>query len=162
MVKKIVKTRRNKPKFQRSEITRRKRIANTKTWRKPKGQHARVKRLGPVKGASPKIGYRTPKEIRGLHPSGHEIILVSTPSQLDSITEKQGIKIANVGKKKKIEIIKKAMEKKIKILNVRKPEEKLEKIKKKPKKKEKPKEKEEKPKEKPKVEEKKEEKSDKK
>ena len=122
MVKKIVQLRREKPEFNRVDYYKKK---VSPGWRRPKGKYARRKKvLKYSKGAAPNIGYSMSKEFRGLHPSGYEIVEVENVKQLEKIdANKQGIKIKKVGKKKKIEIIKAALEKKIKILNVRKPEE---------------------------------------
>ncbi|MCD6576356.1 MAG: 50S ribosomal protein L32e [Nanoarchaeota archaeon] len=95
------------------------------TWRKPKGMHGRVKKLLSYhKGASPDIGYASPKSIKGIHTSGLKIVEIKNISQLEKVNPKEeAIKIANVGKKKKIEIVEKALSMKIKIVNLRKPEE---------------------------------------
>ena len=124
-MKKIVQIRRRKPAFRRQEFHRW--FGNRKKddkWRKPKGHHGRVKRLSYQKGASPKVGYRTPKEIRALHPSGLEPVLIHNSAALDGIDVKtQGITIASVGKRNKMVIVEAAMKKGIRILNLRKPEE---------------------------------------
>ncbi len=67
----------------------------------------------------PLIGYGTPNIIRGLHPSGFEELLVSNASHLSEIDkETQAIRISSkVGKKKRTEIINKANELGIKVLN---------------------------------------------
>ena len=130
-MKKIVQLRRRTPAFRRQEFHRW--FGNRKKddkWRKPKGHHGRVKRLGYQKGASPNVGYGTPSATRGMHPSGLAPIIVYNEKTLENIDkEKQGILIGNVGIKKKIMIIHEAMKKNIKILNLRKPEEFLQKFK---------------------------------
>jgi len=133
-MKKIVRIRRKIPAFHRPDYHKwfGKRAKKTKTWFKPKGSsHGRRKKLLSYhKGASPKIGYRTPKAIRELHPSGLEPILVRNVKDLENINIKaQGIILAKVGRKNKIAIIEKALSKNIKILNLRKPKEKLEELK---------------------------------
>lgn len=124
-MKKIVQLRRKIPKFRRQEFHRW--FSNRKKddkWRKPKGHHGRVKRLGYQKGASPKIGYGTPASFKGIHPSGLIPIIVHNVKMLDGINnEKEGIIISNVGIKKKIAIVQEAIKRNIKILNLRKPEE---------------------------------------
>jgi large subunit ribosomal protein L32e len=126
----MVKTkilRKSKPRFVRLGASR-KRI-DENTWRKPKGMHGRVKKLlGHNKGAAPDIGYGSPKSIRGKHTSGLEIVEIKNLNDLERVDPKtQIIKIANVGKKKKIAIVEEALKRKIKISNLRKPEEYLEK-----------------------------------
>ena len=130
-MKKIVQLRRRTPEFKRQEFGRW--FSNRKKdnkWRKPKGHHGRVKRLGYQKGASPKIGYGTQRGLKNVHPSGLIPVLVHNVKTLEGIDkEKQGILIGNVGIKKKIMIIHEAMKHKIQILNLRKPEEYLKKFK---------------------------------
>ena len=65
------------------------------------------------------MGYRTPKKVRGYHPSGYIEKLIHNPKELDNINPKtDAIRIAHtVGKRKRMEIIRKAKEKGIKILN---------------------------------------------
>ena len=105
------------PDFIRQESWRYVRIKEN--WRRPRGidSKIRLKKKGYPK--MPDIGYRSPKLIRGLHPSGFREVLVYNPSQLDNINpDREAIRIAHsVGKKKRMEIIKKAEELGIKILN---------------------------------------------
>jgi len=130
-MKKIIQLRRKTPAFRRQEFGRwftNKKIYDT--WRKPKGHHGRVKRLAYQKGASPKVGYRMPVDLRGSHPSGLMPILVHNVKMLNNIdTKKYGIIIGKIGMKNKIAIVHEAEKKKIKILNLRKPEEFLKKFK---------------------------------
>ena len=94
-------------------------------WKKPTGKAGRRKKvLSHKKGASPKIGYGISKKAKHKHTSGMPIIMIANPKEIDNVDPKsQVIKIRNVGQKKKIEIVEKAMSKNIKIVNVRKPEE---------------------------------------
>ena len=110
---------RRMPDFVRQESWRYVRIKEN--WRRPRGIDSKM-RLG-KKGypECPNIGYRTPKLVRGLHPSGYEEVLVYN---VDDVKKKvkdpsrQAIRIAaTVGRKKRIEIIKYADEHGIKVLN---------------------------------------------
>jgi len=127
---KIKRLRRRIPGFPRVGHKRTHKIGES--WRKAKGHHGRPKKqLSYHKGASPDVGYGLSKSIRGKHTSGLKIILISNLKELDKIDAKTQIaKIASVGKKKKIEIVEKAISKKIRICNLRKPEEYLSKNKK--------------------------------
>lgn len=88
-------------------------------WRRPKGldDKHRLKR----KGYPPtvEIGYRTPKIVRGYHPSGYKEKIVSNINELEELDPKiHAIRIAHtVGKRKRIEIVKKALKLGLKILN---------------------------------------------
>lgn len=123
MANKILKRRRKVPRFPRTDSHKKIRIQD-KGWRKPKGRHNRRKRLHDYHGASPKIGYGTPRATKNANSKGLNIIEVANPKELEKIDAKtQAIKIKKIGARKKILIIKEAIAKKIKISNVRKPEE---------------------------------------
>jgi ribosomal protein L32E len=84
-------------------------------WRKPRGIDYIQKKDD---GAVPKIGYRTPKMFRGIHPSGLKEINIRNEKELEKIKEGNAVRIySKTGKKKRKLITKKAMEKGIKVLN---------------------------------------------
>ncbi|AEF96444.1 50S ribosomal protein L32e [Methanotorris igneus] len=107
-----------KPKFLRQEWFRYKRLGEK--WRKPKGRHSGMRLQLKHRPAIVKVGYRSPKLVRGLHPSGLEDVLVHNVKELEQLDPKtQGARIAaTVGKRKRIEIIKRARELGIRILNI--------------------------------------------
>lgn len=91
-----------------------------KKWRAPKGMHSKLRKKFRGKRKMPSIGYSSPSKVKGLHPSGLKQVLIHTVADLSYLKENVGIIIAStVGKKKKIEIIKKAKELKIKILHIK-------------------------------------------
>jgi len=108
---------RKKPKFRRWLSHELKRI--DKSWRRPRGMHSKIREHEKSKFRIPNKGFGAPKELRGLHPSGFKEILVSNVNDLERVDPKiQAVKIAHaVGKKKRVEILKKAEELKIKVLN---------------------------------------------
>ena len=63
-----------RPDFKRQESWRYKRVKEN--WRRPRGIDSKMRKK--VKGwpRSAEVGYRSPKETRGLHPSGYEEVLV--------------------------------------------------------------------------------------
>jgi large subunit ribosomal protein L32e len=63
--------------------------------------------------------YRSPKAVRGLHPSGFEDVIVRTMKDLEGINaHKQAARIAHtVGKRKRATIIEKAEALRIHVLN---------------------------------------------
>lgn len=89
------------------------------SWRRPKGldDKHRLKRKGYPPAVE--VGYRSPKTVRGYHPSGYKEKIVSNPNELEEIDPKvYAIRIAHtVGKRKRIEIVKKALKLGLKILN---------------------------------------------
>lgn len=108
---------RKKPKFLRVSARAYKRLG--KRWRRARGMHAKLRRHEKSKGKMPSVGYGAPKELRYLHPSGFREVLIYNINDLEKIDAKnEAIKIAHtVGRKKRKEIIKKAEELKIKVLN---------------------------------------------
>lgn len=106
--------------FRRQEWFRYKRLKNN--WRRPRGRHSKMRKNLKYRPPKVRIGYRNPKEIRGLHPSGFEDILIYNITDLDTIDpKKQAARIAHtVGGKKREAIEQKADEKGIRILNRRK------------------------------------------
>ena len=87
-------------------------------WRKPRGIDIYYNKED---GLVPGTGYMTPKKIRFIHPSGYKEKLVRNMNELVAMEKEKGntaVKISKtIGKKKKIEILKKADELKIVVLN---------------------------------------------
>jgi len=105
------------PEFVRQESWRYVRLKPN--WRKPRGKRNKLRKQ--LKGWPPlvKVGYRTPKEIRGLHPSGYEEVLVYRPEDLHSLNpEIHAARIAgSVGLRKRLLIVEEAEKLGIKVLN---------------------------------------------
>ncbi|MFH1694981.1 MAG: eL32 family ribosomal protein, partial [Candidatus Micrarchaeota archaeon] len=95
---------------------RRKKMEKWNKWRKPRGIDYLIKKEN---GAKPTMGYRTPKEIRGLHPSGMKEVYVRNLNELNEIKEKDVVVRVKgtTGKKTRKEIRKKAKEMNLRILN---------------------------------------------
>ena len=70
-------------------------------------------------GAHPQPGYGQPRKVRGLHPSGLKDVLVHNVKELAGLDKAvHAVRIARtVGKRKRAEIIKKAEELGLKVLN---------------------------------------------
>lgn len=90
-----------------------------KKWRAPIGKRNKLRKHIKAKGFLPKAGYGSPSAVRGFHPSGFEEIRVFNLSDLQKINpQKQCARIAaGVGNRKKTEMVKKAGELKIRVLN---------------------------------------------
>jgi len=87
-------------------------------WRKPKGVHSQLRKHKKEAGNLPKRGYGSPRIVKWLHPSGFKDVLVFNAKDLEKIKQGEACRIAsNVGKKKRLEIMKRAEELKIKVLN---------------------------------------------
>lgn len=105
------------PKFRRQEWFRFKRLGEK--WRRPRGRDSKLRVRKSGKGSLVSIGYRVPRIMRGFHPSGLAEVLVKRPSELEKIdASKQVVRIASsVGRKKREQILKKAEELRIRVLN---------------------------------------------
>jgi large subunit ribosomal protein L32e len=106
-----------RPEFVRQESWRYVRVKPN--WRRPKGKDSKMRLQ--VKGWPPlvKIGYRTPKDYRNLHPSGYKEVLVYRPEDLQGLNpEIHAIRIASsVGMRKKLLIVEEARKLGLRILN---------------------------------------------
>ena len=116
------KQKKKRPKFARQELTFRTRIDDV--WRKPRGIDSKQAEEKRGKGCLPKVGYKSPNLVFGLHPTGYKPVIVHNVNDISKLDNKieAAIISATVGRKKRNEIIKLAGEKKIVILNPRKGE----------------------------------------
>jgi large subunit ribosomal protein L32e len=105
------------PEFLREEWFRYKRVP--KNWRKPDGITSKMRINLKYRPSMVRVGYRGPRETRGLHSSGFEEILVHNVNDLERINPKtQAARIGSkVGTRKRIAIEKKADELDVRILN---------------------------------------------
>jgi large subunit ribosomal protein L32e len=106
------------PKFLRQEWFKHKTLG--KKWRRPKGRQSKLRKGEKARGKVPSLGYRSPKSVRGLTRRGYKEIRILNPAQIEKINPNKEIIVisSTIGKKKKIEIIKKAEEKGVKIANI--------------------------------------------
>ena len=88
-------------------------------WRRPRGMHSKMRRHIQYRPNVVSIGYRGPAQVRGLHPSGFEEVMVWNPDQLEKVDPKvQAVRIgSSVGTKKRMAIEAKADELGIRVLN---------------------------------------------
>ena len=118
-LEKRIAIKKKKPTFLRQDGHKKVRLGNK--WRRPKGGGNKV-RLG-YRGYRRKVtkGFKSPRDVRGLHKTGLEEIRVSRIEDIEgSDPVKQGIVIPkSVGQKKRIEIIHIAESKKITILSMK-------------------------------------------
>ena len=106
-----------KPQFNRQDYHKKKRTPSS--WRKPRGNLSKQRRGIKGKGPMVESGYRTPKAIRGRHPSGFEDVLVHNAGDLDGLDgDTQAARIAtSVGSRKREQIEEQAEEQGIRVLN---------------------------------------------
>lgn len=107
------------PHFVRQEWFRYKRIPMN--WRRPNGISSKMRMHFKYRPSVVRVGYRGPKKVRGLHPSGLQEVIVCTVNDLEGINPKiQAARIhGTVGTKKRGDIIKRAEELDIRILNMK-------------------------------------------
>ncbi len=107
-----------KPVFIRQDNPKRRKL-NYK-WRKPKGIHSKIRHKFKGRRKMPSPGYKSPAKIRGFHSSGLSMELVSSAGDLQNIKKESGgiIISKRLGLKKKLQILKKAQELGIAVLNL--------------------------------------------
>ena len=107
----------SRPEFKRQNWFRYKRLGTS--WRRAKGIHSKLRRGFKYRPSKVKIGFRGPKSVRGLHPSGFEEGLIQNINDLESLdVKKHAARIASgVGSRKREEIIEKANEMGLRVLN---------------------------------------------
>jgi large subunit ribosomal protein L32e len=112
------KIQKNKPSFKRIESWRYKRVNGG--WRSAKGidSETRQKLKSGVK--SPNVGYRAPRKVRGLHPSGLTEVHIMHIEELATLDPKiHGITISSrLGMRKRLQLVEEVQAKKFKVLNL--------------------------------------------
>ena len=111
------KHREGKPQFNRQDYHMKKRTPTS--WRKPRGNLSKQRRRFKGKGAVVEAGYRSPKEARGLHPSGFEEVRVHNTADLEDVDgDTQAVRIASsVGGRKREQIEDVCEDREIRVLN---------------------------------------------
>ncbi len=110
---------RTRVEFRRQEWFRYKKFGEE--WRKPRGKHSKMRehlaRRPPVVDA----GYRGPKKVRGLHPSGFRDVLIHNVRELEALDPSRdaGRIASSVGRRKRKLIEERALEIGVRILNRR-------------------------------------------
>ncbi|MFX0041371.1 MAG: 50S ribosomal protein L32e [Candidatus Hodarchaeota archaeon] len=107
-----------RPIFNRVESWRYKRVK--KSWRKARGIDSKTRKKTKSGVKSPTIGYRGPKKVRGLHPSGYEEVRIASTNDLQNLSRKKHVvKISGkLGAKKRISLIDFCQKRGFKILNL--------------------------------------------
>jgi len=107
----------SKPQFNRQDYHKKKRVPTA--WRRPRGGLSKQRRGIKGKGATVEAGFRSPKAVRGLHPSGFEEVRVHNVDDLEGVDgDKQAVRIASkVGGRKRERIEDEAEDREIRVLN---------------------------------------------
>ncbi|WP_226023602.1 50S ribosomal protein L32e [Halomicrobium salinisoli] len=106
-----------KPQFNRQDYHKKKRVPTS--WRKPRGTLSKQRRGVKGKGDTVEAGFRSPKAVRGKHPSGFEEVRVHNVDDLDGVDgDTEAVRIASkVGARKRERIEEVAEEEGIRVLN---------------------------------------------
>ena len=107
--------RKKKPRFIRSDTNKSKKLK--KLWRKPKGMHNKLRLGKKGHGKMPSPGYQAPRALRRINLARKIVANVDGMENLNAM-----IISSKVGARKKLEIVKRAIEKKIRILNLKNPQ----------------------------------------
>lgn len=120
-IKRLMEVRRRikkkKPTFLRQESHKVKKLNNRPKWRSPKGMHSKIRRKLQGRRIQPSLGYSSPRQVRGLTREGFKPVLIHTLNQLKD--NKVILLSKTLGLRKKLQLLKKAEELKIKVLNVK-------------------------------------------
>jgi large subunit ribosomal protein L32e len=112
------KINKKRPSFRRVESWRYKRVKDS--WRKARGIDSKTRKKKKSGVKSPTMGYRGPKRVRGLHPSGYIEVRVTTINDLKGLNKnKHVIKISGkLGARKRIALTDYCQKRGFKILNL--------------------------------------------
>jgi large subunit ribosomal protein L32e len=108
-----------KPSFLRQDAHRIKRLK--KKWVKPRGSDSKMRQGFKSYRRLPSVGFGSPSSVRGLSREGLIQKLISTESEIEMLDPKTdgAIVSRNVGRRKKISLVNKLLEKNITILNIK-------------------------------------------
>ncbi len=117
-IKELIK-RKNKAQFYRNKWWKFPKFRRNPKWRKPKGNDNPMRLK--LKGHPPlvSVGYRTPKAIRWLHPSGLKPVVIHNINEISGLNPAMHIIYISsaVGRRKRAEIINKALSLGFKVAN---------------------------------------------
>ncbi|CCQ35789.1 50S ribosomal protein L32e [Natronomonas moolapensis 8.8.11] len=106
-----------KPQFNRQDYHMKKRTPES--WRRPRGGLSKQRRGVKGKGPTVEAGFRTPKAVRGRHPSGFEEVRVENTDDLEGVDgDREAVRIGStVGARKRERIEEQAEAAGIRVLN---------------------------------------------
>lgn len=89
-------------------------------WRKPRGRQSKMRLHHRGYNRNPSVGFSSSEAAYGRDPKGFLPVVVATAAQLERVGKGEGAVFAStLGKRRKAELLKLAIEKKIKVLNVK-------------------------------------------
>lgn len=107
-----------KPDFIRQDIRKKARLKIK--WRKPRGLDSKIRRKLRGRAKPVSQGYRSPRKVRGLHQSGLQQFVIRAINEMDKLSPKEHCLVisSSLGKKKRVEALKKAREKNFQVVNI--------------------------------------------
>ena len=113
----VQRQREGNPQFNRQDYHKKKRTPES--WRRPRGQLSKQRKGVKGKGDTVEAGFRTPKAVRGKHPSGFEEVRVENVDDLEGVDgDREAVRIGStVGARKRERIEEVAEEEEIRVLN---------------------------------------------
>ena len=107
-----------RPSFRRVESWRYVRVKDS--WRKPRGIDSKTRKKKKSGVKIPNVGYRGPKSVRGIHPTGYIEVRVETMKDLEMLNPRNhALKISSkLGSMKRLALIDYAQNKNFYILNL--------------------------------------------
>lgn len=114
-----------RPRFTRQASYRYWRIGRDGTWRRPRGQQSKQRRHYGYRSTVVSIGFRSPRAVRGLTPTGFRPVLVRTPEQIAALDRERDAAVIGrtVGTRRRLVLEEAARKRGVKVLNpIRPPE----------------------------------------
>ena len=117
LLKSKIRKDRKTPRFKRQELWAQATLKDT--WRRPRGKHSKMRKQERGRGRIPKPGYGSPAAVKGLNRQGFREIRISNAKELESLdrTKDSAIIASTVGRKKRLEVLRKAEELGINVAN---------------------------------------------
>jgi ribosomal protein L32E len=113
-------TKRSKPKFLRTDWHKKirlgKGVKKNLKWHGAKGRQNKLRLGRKGRMQRPKVGWGAESAARGFV-DGMEVVRVENIKEVEAVSKGQGVLVANVGAKKRAEILTKAKEMKLTVLN---------------------------------------------
>ena len=113
----VQRRREGNPQFNRQDYHKKKRTPES--WRRPRGQLSKQRKGVKGKGDTVEAGFRTPRAVRGKHPSGFEEVRVENVDDLEGVDgSREAVRIGStVGARKRERIEEEAEDRGIRVLN---------------------------------------------
>jgi large subunit ribosomal protein L32e len=108
-----------RPRFTRQASYRYWRIGRRGAWRRPRGQQSKQRRHYGFRSTVVSIGFRSPRAVRGLTPTGFVPRIVRTPSEIEALdAQREAAVVARaVGTRRRLALEEVARRKGLRVLN---------------------------------------------